>query len=163
MSLVISKQTQSKTSKSPPRSTAEPLKSITLSSVERFNKWNTFEQKRRETKKQLFQGLQQDENLDIFTPSLIDGSDDNNKKFSTSTIAAVPSFSLRATAVRVLPPDNYILSERTQSIHPDISLFKFYQNQRQTKLSVRKQLLYLLSVEMKNARLVTIRKLLCFK
>ncbi len=41
-------------------------------------------------------------------------------------VVAVPSFSLRSTAISNPLQESHILSERTQSIHTDFSIIKYY-------------------------------------
>jgi hypothetical protein len=64
-------------------------------------------------------------------------------------IIAVPSFSLRSTAVCNLPQDPQILSERTQSIHTDLSIFKYYLTYNEAKHSV-KNLFFLCIIHIKS-------------
>jgi hypothetical protein len=49
----------------------------------------------------------------------------------------VPSFRLRSTAVNGPSQDNGFLSERTKSIHTDISIFKYYLTQKDPTHSVK--------------------------
>ncbi|CAF3372606.1 unnamed protein product [Rotaria sp. Silwood1] len=129
---VVPKRTVSRTS----TLTREQSIPITLSSAARSNKWNKFEQEKQDKQKQLFHVVQQAQNTDLFTSTWTDS--DNNKKLASTPphIVALPSFALRTTAVSKPSQDDHILLERTQSMHSNISIFKFYLDQKETKSSI---------------------------
>ena len=54
-------------------------------------------------------------------------------------IVPVPSYTLRSTAVANFSSDEDNLLERTQSIHKDISIFKYHITQKEIKPLVRKK------------------------
>ncbi len=95
-------------------------------------------QKQREKHIGYFHTAQQAHSLNTsISPPPTDTNDDRKKKFLSPNIIPVPSFSLRSTAVCNSSQDNYIMSERTQSIHKDISIFKYYLTQKETTKSVK--------------------------
>jgi len=129
--LVALKRTTSKISRTSPTRTTEQTKSTNLSSVE-------LKQKEREKHIGYLHADQQAHDLDAsISPPLIDTNHDQKEIFVIPNIVPVPSFSLRSTAVCNSSQDNYIMSERTQSVHNDISIFKYYHTQKETTKSVK--------------------------
>jgi hypothetical protein len=76
--------------------------------------------------------------LELYKPATSTKSTNTDQQITSVTpdIVAVPSFSLRSTAVSNPRQESYILSERTQSIHTDFSIIKYYLPFRETKQSV---------------------------
>jgi hypothetical protein len=144
--LVSPKRTVSKVSIRSSTSTVTKPKPFTLSSGDRWDKWNKFEQKQREKHKPSFHTTQQAQSLDTSTPSSINTNNDLHITPPIPDIIAVPSFSLRSTAVCNPPPDYHVLSERTESIHTDISIFKYRLTQKETKLPVKNFSFNILSI-----------------
>ncbi|CAF0866356.1 unnamed protein product [Rotaria sordida] len=127
---VVPKRPASRISISSSTSTLEQPKSINLSSGDRSNKWNKLEQGKQ---KQLFHVPQ---HTDLFTSTWTDSNNDQTIASALPHIVALPSFALRTTAVCKPSQDDRILSERIQSTHSNISIFKFYLDQKETKPSI---------------------------
>jgi len=165
--LVARRRTILKNALPPPVSTVKHTKPSTLSSADRSSKWNQFEQKQQEKQSKFVDPPQQERERKFAVPP----QQENKNKFadpfqlarswSTSEVSspsisdadlkitpvipniiAVPSFSLRSTAVCNLPQDPQILSERTQSIHTDLSIFKYYLTYNEAKHSVKNLLFF---------------------
>jgi hypothetical protein len=79
---------------------------------------------------------QQTRSSDTSTPTSISTNDNQIIPSPTLNIIPVPSFLLRSTAV-CTSQDDHLLSERTPSIHTDISIFKYRLTQKETKLPVK--------------------------
>ena len=135
---------------SPPKSTikpAKPTKPATLSSAERSNKWYQFEKDYQEQQKRLTYTPQytQDSNHSP-TPSSNTVDTDLNIEPIVPDIVPVPSYSLRTTAVCNPHQHSPLLSERTQSVHKNISIFQFYLTYNETNHSVKFSTVFLLSL-----------------
>ncbi|CAF1500639.1 unnamed protein product, partial [Rotaria sp. Silwood1] len=126
----VPKRTVSRTSIASSTLTLEQPKPISLSSSDRSNKWNKFEQ---EKQKQLSHVSQ---HTDQFTSTSTDSNNDQTTTAALPHIVALPSSALRTTAVCKPSLDERILSERIQSTHSNISIFKFYLDQKETKSSI---------------------------
>jgi hypothetical protein len=113
--------------------TFKPAKPIIFSSFER---WNKFDQKPPEKTKRWSYTDQQTQTLNKFPITSTNSITDQTITPVIPNIVAVPSFALRSTAVCNPPQDDHILSERTQSIHGDISIFKYYLTYNEPKQSV---------------------------
>ncbi|CAF1420563.1 unnamed protein product [Rotaria sordida] len=90
---VVPKRTVSRTSIASSTLTLEQPKPISLSSADRSNKWNKFEQ---EKQKQLSHVPQ---HTDLFTSTSTDSNNDQTITAALPHIVALPSFALRTTAV----------------------------------------------------------------
>lgn len=123
-----------------------------------FKQWKKPEEKHRES----FHIAQQvrSSNRSISPP--LNTKDNQKATPGIPNIIAAPSFSLRSTAVCNFPPDHYLLSERTQSIHKDISIFKYCLTQKEAQQTVFFLYIYYL-FNLKLYRLVIIRMQLCSK
>ncbi|CAF1178986.1 unnamed protein product [Adineta steineri] len=125
---VNAKRTPSNISLSSSAPISEQVKSSNLSSVQR---WNKIQQRQKEHS----HTISQTPNL-VTSPSSSSRTNTNDISKETSAILKiipVPSFSLRSTAVCSFSIDEHLLSERTQSIHKDISIFKYYLTQKEIK------------------------------
>ncbi|CAM4906437.1 unnamed protein product [Rotaria socialis] len=107
----------------------ENSKPINLSSANRGNK---FEPERQRKEKSFSNGTQQVPKPNRFVSKWTESNINERQKSALKHIIPVPSYTLRATAVCQPVEDNLIL-ERSQSIHSDISLFKFYLDQKETQ------------------------------
>ncbi|CAF1084205.1 unnamed protein product [Adineta steineri] len=126
---VNAKRTPSNISLSSSAPISEQVKSSNLSSVRR---WNKIQQRQKEHSHTISQ-----------TPNLVTSPSSSSSRTNTNDISKetsailkiipVPSFSLRSTAVCSFSIDEHLLSERTQSIHKDISIFKYYLTQKEIK------------------------------
>ncbi|UJR16167.1 hypothetical protein I4U23_003077 [Adineta vaga] len=65
-----------------------------------------------------------------------DVNENPKEKSVVLSIVAVPSFALRSTAVSNFPPDDEALLERAESIHKDISIFKYHVTQKEIKPNI---------------------------
>ncbi|CAF1287878.1 unnamed protein product [Adineta steineri] len=124
---VNAKRTPSNISLSSSVPISEQVKSSNLSSVQR---WNKIQQRQKEHS----HTISQTPNLVTSPSSSRTNTNDISKETSAILkIIPVPSFSLRSTAVCSFSIDEHLLSERTQSIHKDISIFKYYLTQKEIK------------------------------
>ena len=147
----------------------EPIKSTklaTLSSAERYNKWNQFE---REYQEQQKKWIDANQNVQDSSPSPTPSSSkttDTDLKIEPiiPDIVPVPSFSLRSTAVSKPSQDSPLSSVRTESTHRNISIFQFYLTYNETNHSVKFLFLcFSSSSQHVNCRSMIIRKQRCLK
>ncbi|CAF2752152.1 unnamed protein product [Rotaria sp. Silwood2] len=122
------------TRKTPLPITAAPKRTLSRTSITPSTV--TLEQVKQEKKKPLFYVAQQSQNTDLFTSKWTDSNDNQTMVVAVPHIVALPSFALRTTAVCKPSQDDRILLERTQSTHSNISIFKFYLDQKETKSSI---------------------------
>ena len=135
----ILKQPAPKTSIEPPVSILKQTKHSTLSSPDRSTKWYEFEQKQQEEQRrfaEVFERIENPSKSPVSSPSII-SSPHVEIAPVIPDIIAVPSFSLRSTAVSHPTEDPQILSERTQSIHNDLTIFKYYLTYNEAKHAVK--------------------------
>ncbi|CAF2138188.1 unnamed protein product [Rotaria magnacalcarata] len=128
---VIPKRTVSlsRASRNPSTLTVGNSKSINLSSANRGNK---FESEKQSKEKSFSSRTQQVPKPNRFVSKWTESDIDERQKSALKHIIPVPSYTLRATAV-CKPVEDNLLLERSQSIHADISLFKFYLDQKETQ------------------------------
>ncbi len=141
--LVAPKRRTSKTSILSSTSTVKQTKPTTLSDVDRQNQWNKFEEKHQgKPKRMSFTTYRAPSLSKSTTSSLRITKFDQQLAPIIPNIVAVPSYSLRSTAVCNPPDDEPISSERTQSIHADLSIFKYHLTSHEPKQPVKKNLFF---------------------
>lgn len=113
----------------------KPIKHATLSSAERSSKWYQFEKEYQEKQKGLTYITQDFDHSPTSPPETM--HIDLKPEPIVPDISPGPSYPLRTTAVCNHYQDSPLLSDRSQSVHKNISIFQFCLTYNETNHSVK--------------------------